>query len=63
MSVPVSSAESGRSPRVRGRQISARQGHVGKGPIPACAGETVRFRLDLRHGKADPRVCGGDSTG
>jgi hypothetical protein len=53
------STSTGRSPRVRGKQVLKHGRPLGVGPIPACAGETIMERIGTRSRKADPRVCGG----
>ena len=49
----------GLSPRVRGsRQVDQRR-RLGRGSIPACAGEPARPWAFVRPGPVYPRVCGG----
>jgi len=55
-----SGGDVGRSPRVRGRQVSRSYAQVVKRSIPACAVETIRFVLPQCLRQVDPRVCGGD---
>ncbi len=49
----------GLSPRVRGNQIDAYLQAVGRGSIPACAGEPSRLFRRERARAVYPRVCGG----
>ena len=49
----------GLSPRVRGNLNGVPTEMEGKGPIPACAGESAIRRAAGRRGRAYPRVCGG----
>ena len=51
----------GLSPRVRGNLLLVRGGGVGRGSIPACAGEPHRYGPHLLHQRVYPRVCGGTS--
>ena len=49
----------GLSPRVRGNRGGGRAGLVGKGSIPACAGEPLPYRPQEANYEVYPRVCGG----
>ena len=53
----------GLSPRVRGNQARRRVSHVGRGSIPACAGEPRSWSYTRRKTRVYPRVCGGTRTG
>ena len=49
----------GLSPRVRGNRIGRAVRHLGKGSIPARAGEPPNLILETRIGDVYPRACGG----
>ena len=49
----------GLSPRVRGNRIGAMSAGMGRGSIPACAGEPHSASLIAAAIKVYPRVCGG----
>ncbi len=51
----------GRSPRVRGRHRVPHGSRQAVRSIPAGAGETWKTCRHHRHGKVDPRGCGGDT--
>ena len=51
--------ELGLSPRVRGNLSGRHAVDHEPGPIPACAGESVRMPHEISHSTAYPRVCGG----
>ena len=51
----------GSSPRVRGKRLHARQGHLPLRLIPACAGKTTFRWLGRGSRRAHPRVCGENS--
>ena len=50
---------SGLSPRVRGNHKGADSVLVGRGSIPACAGEPLLLAARLAPHRVYPRVCGG----
>ena len=50
----------GRSPHARGRQTLSHGVRRGKRSIPACAGETMRRRVEGWALGVDPRMRGGD---
>ena len=52
----------GRSPRARGRLALDELPLLGKGSIPACAGETGPDSSRRTKSEVDPRVRGGDWT-
>ena len=58
-SAAISSALPGLSPRVRGNHGVWDRGELGRGPIPACAGESNSSISDSTTERAYPRVCGG----
>jgi hypothetical protein len=57
-----SSAQSGLSPRARGRQHVLVGRRAARRSIPACAGETRPFAATPLPAKVDPRVRGGDNA-
>ena len=50
----------GSSPRVRGRHLRVLPAHIGKGLIPASAGQTAITGSDFQEMGAHPRECGAD---
>ena len=55
----VSSRPLGLSPRVRGNRGPLAQEVIGRGSIPACAGEPLPHGHNHADGTVYPRVCGG----
>ena len=53
----------GLSPRVRGNRIVIVFKCVGRGSIPACAGEPHNGAFDMKPAEVYPRVCGGTWSG
>ena len=52
----------GLSPRVRGNRVDGGQHFIGKGSIPACAGEPICAHISSVASAVYPRVCGGTSS-
>ena len=58
-SAPTLTGDTGLSPRVRGSPWPGALGGVGRGSIPACAGEPCRAGRRSGCWRVYPRVCGG----
>ena len=52
----------GLSPRVRGNRNDIHARRIGKGPIPACAGQPTQIWREALADRAYPRVCGATSS-
>ena len=52
----------GLSPRVRGNHARLDAGRMGRGSIPACAGEPCASSAPVRIARVYPRVCGGTTA-
>ena len=60
MAAAISDAAKGLSPRVRGKRLQSLRHFLGRGSIPACAGETTAHFARGGCPAVYPRVCGGN---